>query len=804
MRTVKCIASLGVYKQSSISNQNVNKMQKHIYIFLIIILPILLPAQKFTISGYIEDAASGEKLIAATILEKNSLKGTTTNNFGFYSFTIESGTLELEISYIGYEKKLVTIDLQKNTVKNISLQSSVTLKTIEIVEKRTKDIEDDSQMSKIEVPIEQIKKIPALMGEVDVLKTLQLLPGVQSGVEGQSGLYVRGGSPDQNLILLDGVPIYNVSHLAGIFSVFNADALKTVTLTKGGFPARYGGRLSSVIEINMKDGNMNEFHGEGSIGLISSKLSLEGPIIKGKTSFIVSARRTYWDLLVKPFIAASARDEGVDLSNSLYFYDLNAKINHKINENHRIFASYYSGADIFKTKVTEENDTYGGGIKWGNFVSALRWNYKMTPKLFSNTTLTYSNYDLDINSELEEIRNDNTQKYAARYISGIRDIAAKIDFDYIPSPSHYIKFGASATHHRYKPGAIAIEITENNETLDTILGNEDNFSQEYDLYIEDDMKFGALKANIGLHASGFKVDNEFYKSIQPRISLNYLLNNDLAIKSSFATMSQYLNLLTSEGFSLPTDLWVPSTSEIKPQSSWQAAIGVAKTINKTYEISLEGYYKKMKNVISYNPGENFFSDFGGDTNWEDKITQGDGEAYGAELFIQKKKGKTTGWIGYTLSWNWRQFDNINSGIKYPYKYDRRHDISLVISHEFSDRITASASWIYGTGNSITLPTHKYQRPNFNINSYSNFYNGLGEKNAYRVSDSHRLDISVEFHKKTSWGERSWVIGLYNAYWNKNPFFVRKIVSRESGKTKIKYKEYSILPIIPSIAYNFKF
>lgn len=778
-------------------------------------------AQKYTISGYVEDAETGEKLIAANVFDAKSASGTITNTYGFFSLTLPADSVELSFSYIGFETQTQWIDLKENINLNIRLSSVVALETVEVVSDRYERIEEETQMSRIDIPIEQIKKVPALLGEVDVLKTLQLLPGVQSGGEGQNGLYVRGGSPDQNLILLDGVPVYNVSHVLGIFSVFNADAIKNVTLTKGGFPARYGGRLSSVLEINMKEGNNQEFHGEGSIGLVSSKLTLEGPIVKDKTSFIVSGRRTYIDLLLNPIIKSAGRQEGVDIKPQLYFYDLNAKINHKFNDNHRLYLSAYTGADVFKNTVKEDDYKVSGGLDWGNIISAARWNWKINNKLFSNTTLTYSKYDISILASQEELQSDgSTEAFTAKYKSGIEDFAAKIDFDYHPNPQHYIRFGTSATHHEYSPGALVLNATFEDAQLDTIIGSQNTNAMEYALYAEDDMQFGAFKINAGVHASAFSVDNQTYFSVQPRLGMRYLLNNNVALKASFSTMTQFINLLTSESLSLPTDLWVPSTSRIKPQQAWQVAGGVARTFLDEYEVSLEGYYKQMDNVISFREGASFL--LGLDADWQDKVTQGTGESYGFELFVQKKKGKTTGWIGYTLAWNNRQFDEINGGRKFPFRYDRRHDLSIVVSHEFNKRISASAAWIYGTGNAITLPIYSYPI-DYSYNSYTdnngnmfefenfNEVESLGDKNAFRMTSYHRLDCSIEFHKKKKRFERTWVIGAYNTYWHQNPYYVISATENDGRNANGEpinerrvFKEISILPIIPSVAYKFKF
>lgn len=776
-------------------------------LLLFFLLPLFLSAQKHTISGYMRDGGSGEPLISASIFDARSGQGAVTNTYGFYSLTLPADSVDLTFSYIGYESQGIAFVLSGDKEQNVQLEGAVQLATVEVTSSRQGGrIEERTQMSQMEIPVEQIKRAPALLGEVDVLKTLQLLPGVQSGGEGQTGLYVRGGSPDQNLVLLDGVPVYNVSHVLGIFSVFNADAIKNVTLTKGGFPARYGGRLSSILEINMKEGNLQEFHGEGSLGLISSKLTLEGPIVKDKTSFLISGRRTYADLIFRPIIRQANRQTGEDVDVQLYFYDLNAKLQHKINDKHRLYLSGYFGADVFGTTVTEDEDSFGGGIDWGNVISALRWNWQLSNKLFANTTLTYSKYNIDILAEERSVFEGEEESFSANYFSGIEDWAAKIDFDFIPSPNHYIRFGTSWTNHTYRPGALSLEADFDQERFDTLIGSQNAFAEEFALYIEDDMRFGALKINAGVHASAFLVEGKFYSSVQPRLGLNYMLGKGIAAKASFATMTQFINLLTSESFSLPTDLWVPSTARIKPQQSWQVAAGLAKTLEGGYEISVEGYYKQMHNVVSYKEGASFA--FGLESDWQDKVTQGDGEAYGAELFLQKKKGRLTGWIGYTLSWNWRQFDEINSGRRFPFRYDRRHDISIVANYDLSKKVGLSAAWVYGTGNAISLNTYEYPIAG-NASWFRPVVSSGGNKNAYRMSDYHRLDVSISFNKRRPKWERTWVLGAYNTYFNHNPFFViqdQETTANEDGTftTTPVFKEISVLPLIPSVSYQFKF
>lgn len=778
-----------------------------ITLFLLITLPGLGTAQEqtFTISGYIEDAASAEKLIAANVFELNALEGTVSNTYGFFSLTLPADSVKLTVSYIGYQSVLTNFLLRKDTTITFRLSAAIDLAEVEVVAEKLERIEENTQMSRVAVPIEQIESIPALLGEVDVLKSLQLLPGIQGGGEGQNGIYVRGGSPDQNLILLDGVPVYNVSHLLGFFSVFNSDAIKNVTLTKGGFPARYGGRLSSIVEINMKEGNMQEFHGEGSIGLIASRLTLEGPIKKDKTSFMISGRRTYADLLFKPLIKAQTA-ENEDVKLRMFFYDLNAKINHKINEKHRLYLSAYSGADVFNVRYKDNFDggyqLTDGGIDWGNITAAARWNYMINNRLFANTTFTYSRFRFDFLAGVEEETDGERESFSARYFSGIYDWAGKVDFDYIPNPKHYIRFGAGVTHHTYDPGAFVFKAEFLDEKLDTTLGSTRTKATEFSLYVEDDINLGVLKMNLGVHASGFLVDGTFYNSVQPRIGLRYLLGNGLAVKASFSTMAQYINLLTNESLSLPTDLWVPSTKRIKPQTAWQPAIGIAKTLWKEYEFSVEGYYKRMNNVISYKEGVSFL---GLENDWQDKVTQGKGESYGAEVFLQKKRGKTTGWLGYTLSWTNRQFDDINGGKKYPFKYDRRHDFELVVTHKISESVKLSGTWVYGTGNSITLPLYRYDTPVIYDEANGGFYTteleSIGDKNSFRMRSYHRLDVGVEFHKKKMRFERTWVIGAYNAYNRPNPYFIYDGYDNNGDRA---FRQVSLFPIIPSVSYNFKF
>ena len=763
-------------------------------------------AQKHTISGYIKDKDTGEVLIGANIYTKPDLKGTTSNTYGFYSLTLPQDSVHIVFSFVGYQPVTSGIFLDKDIELNIELSSSIELN--EIVVTGEEDIQQQSQMSSITVPVKQIQKLPALMGEVDVLKVLQLLPGVQSGTEGSSGLYVRGGGPDQNLILLDGVPVYNASHLFGFFSVFNADAINNVELIKGGFPARYGGRLSSVVDILMKEGNAKEFKGTANIGLIASKITLEGPIKNEKTTFLISARRTYIDILARPIIKIANDGNG---TAGYYFYDLNAKLNHKFSSKDRLFFSGYLGNDKAYSRYKDEyydnysNSTYKyneeAGLKWGNIISAVRWNHLFTPKLFSNVTLTYSRYNFNVfeesNSSTTGSSGTTDDNYAIAYNSGINDWAAKVDFDFIPTPNHYVRFGVSAIQHHFNPGVLSFQSTE----IDTVAGSFKKDAFEFASYIEDDFKvIEALKLNAGVHFSGFNVDGKTYYSIQPRLSLRYLLPNGVAIKASYAQMAQYIHLLTNSGIGLPTDLWVPSTNKIEPQFSTQYALGGAKTINKTYEVSVEGYYKEMSNLIEYKDGASFTSV---NEDWQDKVEIGNGRSYGIELFAQKKLGRLTGWLGYTLSWTDRQFDNINFGEPFPYRYDRRHDISITSVYKLSDHVELAGAWVFGTGNAVSLPTDTYLHITNN-----NFYyeeaniDYYDSRNGFRMTNYHRLDLSISWIKQKKHGIRRLTLGVYNLYNHKNPFYMD--LGYDYATQQRKFVQYSLIPILPSISYRFDF
>ena len=790
-------------------------MKNFFLVVLALFVAQTLPAQQtYTLSGYVKEAGSKELLLGVTIYTEDKSAGTVSNNFGYYALQLPVGTHTLVYNFIGYQSvnKLVTI--AKDDVLNIDLVSANSEIGEVVVKgsKTQKKVSEEVQMSTIEIPIKTIKDIPAFMGEKDVLKVLQLMPGVQSGSEGQSGLYVRGGGPDQNLIILDGATVYNAQHLFGFFSLFNGDALRSVELIKGGFPAEYGGRLSSVIDMNMKDGNKEKYTGELGVGVISSKGVLEGPFAKGKGSFIVSGRRTYIDALAQPIILALNNGNGA----GYYFYDFNAKANYEIDDKNRVYLSGYFGRDKFYLNVKEtfDDQSYKSKVNfgWGNATGTARWNRIVNPKLFSNTSLIYSFYELAIKSE-EEVNGDPL--FSLQYSSGIRDFSLKQDFDWYANNNHKVKFGLMATHHTFTPDALVLK--------DAFFGEDLNRKTEYKsvesgLYIQDEWKISKrMKTLMGIRLSTFTSNDKTYVNPEPRIALSYKLKSDLALKASYATMNQYLHLLSNSGVGLPTDLWVPATEKVKPQNSQQVALGLAKDFEKqNFSLTVEGYYKTMNNIIGYKEGASFLGiQDGGDgaesITWEDNITSGQGISYGGEVLLQRKQGKLTGWVGYTMSWTTQQFDELNNGEKFFARYDRRHDISVVGIYELKDNITLSATWVYGTGNAITLPLSTYELGSLGGNQYGEQFgfnrNGTEytSRNDFRMRSYHRADIGIQVSKEKKRGVRTWEFSAYNLYNRKNPFYYTiGAEERFNPDSKQVLKQISLFPILPSVSWNYKF
>jgi outer membrane receptor for ferrienterochelin and colicin len=777
---------------------------KCVYIALLTFSFIECFAQKHTVNGYVKDKASGEALIGANIYNNFTNFGTSTNTLGFYSATFKKDSIQLIFSYVGYEIKKIDLLLDRDTVINVELDGNALLQELVVSAESFEPGAETALMSSIRLRADQLANIPALLGETDLIRSLQMVPGVHSGSEGSSGIYVRGGGPDQNLILLDGVPIYNASHLFGFFSIFNPDAINSIHLIKGGFPARYGGRLSSVVDISMKEGSYKSFKGQGSVGLISSKLTLEGPIAKDKTSFLVSARRTYIDALAYPIM------EYIDSDNVIpryFFYDLNIKLNHKISTRDHIYLSAYSGKDKAYSSHDQKFDNSPDfhreeyGLKWGNQVAAFSWNRAINKKLFSNVLLSYSKYKFDLFEEFEENTSGGTTEfYKGEYISGIEDMGIKFGFEYMPDINRRMHFGGSFIDHTFKPGAIHFQSFWE---ADTTWGSSNTYARELSMYVENDYNINnRLKLNFGLHYSGFFVEGKYYHSLQPRLSSKLMLGKTFSFAASYADMTQYIHLLTNSGIGLPTDLWVPATSTIRPQRAVQYAAGFSRK-TPILELSLEGFYKDMDNLIEYKEGATFLHI---DQNWQDKIVSGKGNSYGVEFLAHKSAGSITGLLGYTMSWTNREFKNLYGKVeKFPYRYDRRHDLSATMSIKIRENTNFSWSWVFGSGAAITLPQSSY------ISMYPGYASAkdvwmvetevFSKRNSYRMRDYHRLDLGISFTRETRWGERTWHIGTYNSYNRRNPYFIDMGRDRNNHR---KFIQRSLFPIIPSVSYSFKF
>ena len=807
--------------------------------FILTLLALPLMAQRHTVSGYITDAESGERLIGASVYDTVSRQGVATNVAGFYTLTLPEGEHTLQISYVGYHTAIThAFLLDKDTVLHFTLRPSTRLEEVTVVGHQSLNSPHSAQMSAVEVPIAQIRNIPAIGGEVDVLKAIQLLPGVQSGSEGSAGIYVRGGGPDENLIMLDGVPLYNVSHAMGMFSVFNADAIKNVTLYKGNFPARFGSRLSSVIDVRQNDGNSAFWHGGITVGLLAAKLNLEGPIFtkaqldslkrdlepRAKTTFNISARRTYFDLFLAPIIAAvsKSRDDNVSAVGTYYFYDVNAKISHTFSDKDHLSASFYIGDDVVSTRFTDLQTTDNGllddkyrlRLTWGNILSAINWDHKITPRLFSNTQLSYTRYLFHLRQSDSKIltKPDNsiyTFDQSVLYTSQIHDLSLQTHFDYAPTAKHDIKFGGGYTFHHFRPSVgdmsvLRVMETQQPYSTDTVIGGQPLYGHEAALFIEDTYSpWQWLCMNVGVRASLYGVDGKVYPSLEPRVGIRTLLYRDLAFKVSYSYISQYVHLLSNSSVSMPTDLWVPVTKDTPPMRSMQVAAGLSYNVLNQFDISIEGYYKYSKNLLEYKDGATFLNT---STDWEDKVALGDGWSYGIEVLLQRTVGPVTGWIGYTWSRTMRLFEAINYGKPFHAKYDREHDLSVTLQYTINRIVDIAATFVYGTGTRATLATQKYYHDGYTEMEF------ISERNNYTMPDYHRLDLSANFHiphKRSGDATRSrggWLrtaehivnISVYNVYNHMNPYLIIPEI-----KEKRLY-QISLFPILPGISYKFKF
>ena len=771
-----------------------------------LLLSNLSTFSQVVISGFIKEKGSQEAISSVSISVKNSNIGTISNNFGYFVLNIEqNSSIILVISSVGYKTEELSIVKAKTEEIKIFLETDQKLLN-EVTVYAEKQKVTPNQMGLVKLSIQEIKQIPALLGEKDVIKALQLLPGVQKGTEGSTALYVRGGGSDQNLIVLDDAQVYNANHLFGFFSVFNGDAIKNLEFWKGSFPARYGGRLSSVIDMQMKEGNREKLHGEGGIGILSSRLMLEGPIKKNKSSFMISGRRSYFDALLRPFMTSNK-------SNLYRFYDLNAKLNFDVNKKNKIYLSGYFGDDKLSTKEKQtglnSEITSISGLSWGNATATVRWNHLFSQKLFINTTLALTDFNFGFSDDFQKKTPINTTNTYSEINSSVRDYSLKSDLDYFYSQSHSFKTGFVFTNHQFKPRAIQTVNREiNGSSEETQVFN----NQEFGVYFEDIFQKGIFSYNFGLRFSGLITPSKTYTFLEPRLTASIKLPNDIFIKGSYTRNNQFIHLLTNTGTGLSTDLWVPTTDRIRPQQADQFSIGLTKNFaSRNLNLTIESYRKYMRNILSYREGATFVAISGSPKpfRWEDNVTVGKGESYGIEILLQKNSGKLTGWVGYTLSWTVHQFEELNEGKRFYPKFDRRHDASIVGIYKISPKINLSATWVYGSGNRLTVPKARYFATSF-LNG-AGFNNStkvdyFGSRNSFKAEDYHRLDLAIQLNKQKKKITRTWEFGLYNAYFRKNPFYYYLKVEndfQQKGQT-ISIEKKSLFPIVPSISYNFKF
>jgi len=763
--------------------------------------------EKRTLSGFVKDAKNGEALIGVNVYVKGTTTGTTTNEYGFYSLTLPSETYEIVISSVGYVNQIKQISLTINQKMDVELINSDTqLNEVEVVAEEDADINVKSiEMSTLKIDIKTIQRIPAFLGEVDIIRSIQLLPGVSTVGEGATGFNVRGGGIDQNLVLLDEAPVYNSAHLFGFFSVFNPDAVKDVKLIKGGIPAVYGGRLSSLLDVRMKEGNSKRFSVSGGVGAIFSRLLIEAPIIKDKASFMIAARRSYIDVLAKPFLSGDLKD------SKFNFYDLTAKFNWQINPKNTVYLSGYFGRDVFGA---------GFAFNWGNATTTLRWNHLFSDRLFMNLTTYYSNYDylLGFRDEVQNSRFD--------WKSEIINYSVKPDFTYFLNAKNTIKFGVQTILYDFRPGNAVVQsgTQVNNISLDP------KYALESGIYLDNEQKLGEkVVLQYGMRYSLFQymgsgraftygeaapnvrrplIDQtnfsqweviKQYGNLEPRFSVNYTLGATSSLKASYNRTAQYIHLVSNTSASTPLDVWTPSTNNIRPQLADQVALGYFRNFkDNTYETSVEVYYKDLQGQLDYIDNADLLLN----TLLEGDLVQGIGRAYGAEFYVKKAKGKFTGWISYTLAKTERKVTGINRSEWFPNRFDRRHNLSVTMAYDVSKRWNFSANFVLQSGTPITFPTNRVE-----VQGYVLPHNTDESRNNFRIPAYHRLDLSATHYNKKKEGRRFesyWVFSIYNVYNRRNPF---AIYFRRNADVAINTEavRFSVIgSFIPAVSYNFKF
>ncbi len=829
-------------------------LKKAFLLFFCTFITFELMAQT-RVNGYVTDKETGERLIGANVYEESLTHGTVTNQFGYFSLRLpDKDSLTLHVSYVGYQHGKARMDPGRKGTITIALLPGTRLDEVKVYAGQEGATINTAKLSRKEIQL-----LPSLVGQPDLMKAHQMMPGVTAGSEGSNSLHVRGGSPDQNLVLLDDVPLYYVNHVGGFVSVFDENAVKDARLLKGGFPARYGGRLSSVMDVRMKDGNMKNFGGEINLGIVSSKFFLEGPVQKNKTSFTFTARRSMMDLAMRPISYYTLDKSGFI---TYPFYDFNMKVNHIFSPTDRIFISGYTGRDKVLTKMEsstgtgdlasytreeEDNTIYNITTRmqndWGNSMGSIRWNHLFSDELFSNLTAAYTQYAFNslnsmvkTNTVMDEIAENLEDLYQAKIQDGI----LKLDLDWYPSPSHTIKTGGKVVMHRFHPGMnerhYHVDTMALTDSLSQIVGYLDGQDTtygvapfnalEYAMYLQDKIEIGNLTVIPGLRFSSYHYRTNSHPSLQARVRATYQLTPVTSITGSYSMMAQYMHMLTSSDAGMPTDSWVPSMEGLPPENAWQTVFGVSREFKKAkLSFTMEGYYKEMEGLITFKPGESL-SEVA--KNWKEKvITNGRGISYGLEALLKKSHGKFTGWLGYTWSKTRRSFPGVDNGLPFPYKYDRRHDVSLVANYKFNKNISLSASWVYYSGSWVSMGSAKYpllmfhssnsrqaayplESPHYgdednryrhNIMAY--MWDDaliLGRKNNYQLPDYHRLNLSAKFQKEKKRGTHTWTIGVYNAYNQMNPYYVYYEVKNQE---RALYK-FVLFPLIPSVSWSFRF
>ena len=793
-----------------------------------------------TIRGCVRDKTSTESLVGASVYETFSQRGVATDDFGFFAFTCEvepgrPNPLQLQVSYIGYESQSFQFpSLSKDTMLTIDLMPNASVSEIFVTGKEpAHQMVRNTQMGAMEVSQATIRATPTLLGEADIIRTLQLTPGVSAGTEAVSGLYVRGGEGDDNLFLIDGNPVYQVNHIGGIFSAFNAEAIQGMEFFKAGFPARYGGRLSSVVDVQTREGNRKEFHGSASLGLIAGNLRLEGPIVKDKTSFLIALRRSWLDVLTAPAMAIynKTSNDGQTTKARYAFHDLNARIDHHFSERSHLFLSLYNGNDVVSADTKEfprtgqESEFLNKAeteLRWGNILASAGWEYDFHEKLSGRFTGFFSRYRSMIRFAKDntygkegDVDYSRTQDETSSH-TGIHDFGLRTTFDYRPVHKHHIRFGGEWITHRFRPEYSRLKI-RNTELADSMqigqeLHNEVLWAQEAAVYAEDEWTLSsAIRLNAGLRFSLFHIDGKTYTGLEPRLSARWLLTSDFSVKASYSRMNQYVHLISNSFLNLPTDAWMPVTSRLKPLVSDQVSLGGYYNWNRILDFSVEGYYKRMHNLLEYKDGYGLIPST---VSWEQKMAAGEGRAYGAELMVRKAEGRTTGWIGYGLAWSDRQFDEINEGRRFPSRYDNRHKLNIVVMHKLTPKLELSAAWTYTSGNYTTLSLESYAGRDdlHSPEPAGNFFGPVDmdyfdRRNNYQLPAYHRLDLGLNIYRPKKKGRMGiWNISVYNAYCRMNTLLVykREIYDPYTGKSKPSFTKVGIMPIIPSISYTYKF